>query len=152
MYVYQTDDVALQPATCQAFTHCAATDCHHRPQHRSRLAADLSHLRQLLHQEKQACAAALDGAGLPPGTGAASREQLLETLRCAVAARERERTRNAELVHRLQSLHAEQVDVLDLQQRYAVLQEAHYQQVLPVSLFNSCLMQFFCDCLHLKGL
>ncbi|WIA17494.1 hypothetical protein OEZ85_014332 [Tetradesmus obliquus] len=39
-----------------------------------------------------------------------------------------ERTRNAELVHRLQQLHAEQVDVIELQKQYAELQEAHYQQ------------------------
>eukprot|EP00775_Hariotina_reticulata_P003143 gene3143-3420_t len=40
----------------------------------------------------------------------------------------KERARNAELVHRLQQLHSEHVDVLALQRQYSELQDAHYQQ------------------------
>lgn len=78
----------------------------------SKLSADLQHLRQLLHEEKEAAAAALGGAGssaAQPALANASREQLLHQLDVAAAAHARERTRNAELVHRLQQLHAEQV-------------------------------------------
>ncbi len=41
----------------------------------------------------------------------------------------RERRRNAELVHRLQQLHGEQVDTVELKKRYQQLQEAHMEQV-----------------------
>uniref|UniRef100_A0A383WD17 C2 domain-containing protein n=1 Tax=Tetradesmus obliquus TaxID=3088 RepID=A0A383WD17_TETOB len=97
----------------------------------SKLSADLQHLRQLLHEEREAAAAALGGAGssaAQPALANANREQLLHQLDVAAAAHARERTRNAELVHRLQQLHAEQVDVIELQKQYAELQEAHYQQ------------------------
>ena len=40
-----------------------------------------------------------------------------------------ERRRNAELVQRLQQLHAQQLDVMELQRRYSDLQEAHMTQV-----------------------
>ncbi len=96
----------------------------------SRLTADLQHLRQLLHEEKEAAAAALDSSGLPATLAAtASREELLKQLGVAAAGNAKERARNAELVHRLQQLHAEQIDVLELQKNYVELQEAHYQQV-----------------------
>jgi uncharacterized protein YpiB (UPF0302 family) len=78
--------------------------------HYSKLTADLQHLRQLLHEEKEAAAAALAGSSAAkPGLANASREELLHQLHVAAAAHAKERARNAELVHRLQQLHAEQV-------------------------------------------
>jgi uncharacterized protein YpiB (UPF0302 family) len=76
----------------------------------SKLTADLQHLWQLLHDEKEAAAAALAGSSAAkPSLANASREELLHQLDVAAAAHAKERTRNAELVHRLQQLHAEQV-------------------------------------------
>lgn len=70
---------------------------------------------------------------LLPGTSvtlaAASREQLLQQLSAVLERAAKERARNAELVRRLQQLHAERVDVMELQQQYLELQEAHFQQV-----------------------
>jgi hypothetical protein len=104
----------------------------------STLAADLQHLRQLLHDEKEAAAAArglLDPSqpgALLPGTAipvaSASREQLLAQLARVLEGGAKERARNAELVRRLQQLHSERVDVLDLQRQHFELQEAHFQQ------------------------
>lgn len=100
----------------------------------SRLTADLLHLRQLLHDEKEAAAAVLgSNSTVIPGSNSniatASREQLQHGLSVALAAQAKERARNAELVHRLQQLHSEHVDVLALQRQYLELQDAHYQQV-----------------------
>ena len=53
----------------------------------------------------------------------------VHTLSAAVWVAGKERRRNAELAHRLQQLHAEQVDVLELQKNYKELQEAHLEQV-----------------------
>jgi hypothetical protein len=46
-----------------------------------------------------------------------SREELVERAEAALAAFGRERRRNLELVHRLQQMHAEQVDTLELKRR-----------------------------------
>lgn len=77
----------------------------------SHLAADLQHLRQVLHEEKEAQAAALSSSSSStnPALVNAGRDELLHQLDIVAAARARERARNAELVHRLQQLHAEQV-------------------------------------------
>lgn len=48
-----------------------------------------------------------------------SPEELVERTEAALAAYGRERRRNAELVHRLQQMHAEQVDTLELKRRCA---------------------------------
>lgn len=68
-----------------------------------------------------------NSAGAPPNTLLA----WLYDARCesALAAYGRERRRNAELVHRLQQLHGEQVDAVELKRRYLQLQEAHAEQV-----------------------
>jgi hypothetical protein len=109
----------------------------------SRLTSDLQHLRQLLHDEKEAAAAILSSNGTIPGSSsttiaAASKEQLQHGLSVALAAQAKERARNAELVHRLQQLHSEHVDVLALQRQYAELQDAHYQQVGQHGEMMSC--------------
>lgn len=105
---------------------------------RSNLSADLQHLRQLLHEEKEASASAtnlLDSSQphLLPGTHipleTATREQVLQQLTVALGKHATERARNEELVRRLQQLHAEKVDVMELQRQYVELQEAHFQQV-----------------------
>jgi uncharacterized protein YpiB (UPF0302 family) len=76
----------------------------------SKLTVDLQHLRQLLHDEKEAAAAALAGSSAAkPALANASKEELLHQLDVAAAEHAKERTCNAELVHRLQQLHAEQV-------------------------------------------
>jgi hypothetical protein len=104
----------------------------------STLTQDLDHLRQLLHEEKEAAASArglldasephlLPGSATPAAT--ASREQLLAALSRVAEAGSKERARNAELVHRLQALHAQRVDVVEQQRQYLELQEAHFQQV-----------------------
>lgn len=98
------------------------------------MTADLQHLRQLLHDEKEAAAAVLDGSSIAAlAAKNPSRDELLKQLGIVAAAQAKERARNAELVHRLQQLHAEQIDVLELQKRYAELQEAHYQQVSVIT-------------------
>lgn len=103
----------------------------------SNLAADLQHLRQLLHEEKEAAATAqnlLDSSQphLLPGTNvplaAASREQVLQQLTVLLGKHAKERARNGELVRRLQQLHAEKVEVMELQRQYMELQDAHFQQ------------------------
>lgn len=69
--------------------------------------------RQLLHEEKESSrvpAVLENSANL-------SRDELIERTEAALAAYGRERRRNAELVHRLQQMHAEQVDVLELKKR-----------------------------------
>lgn len=92
----------------------------------------------MLHEEKEASAAAdglLDASQphLLPGTSipleAATREQVLQQLTIVLSKHATERARNGELVRRLQQLHAEKVDVLELQRQYLELQEAHFQQV-----------------------
>lgn len=102
------------------------------------MSADLQHLRQLLHEEKEASATAaslLDSSQphLLPGThislAAATREQVLQQLTVVLGRHATERARNGELVRRLQQLHAEKVDVMELQRQYLELQEAHFQQV-----------------------
>lgn len=102
------------------------------------LSADLQHLRQLLHEEKEASASAvslLDASQphLLPGThiplDTATREQVLQQLTTVLTKHATERARNGELVRRLQQLHAEKVDVMELQQQFLELQEAHFQQV-----------------------
>lgn len=101
------------------------------------LSADLQHLRQLLHEEKEASASAasLDASQphLLPGThipfDTATREQVLQQLTAVLSKHATERARNGELVRRLQQLHAEKVDVMELQQQFLELQEAHFQQV-----------------------
>jgi hypothetical protein len=104
----------------------------------SNLSADLQHLRQLLHEEKEASSAAsslLDTSQphLLPGTHIAletsTREQVLQQLTIVLGKHATERARNGELVRRLQQLHAEKVDVMELQRQYLELQEAHFQQV-----------------------
>eukprot|EP00798_Chlamydomonas_sp_ICE-L_P001244 gene1244-32592_t len=64
-----------------------------------------------------------------------SRDELVDRTEAALAAYARERRRNGELVHRLQQMHEEQVDMLDLQRRgrgtlawYQELQAAHMSQ------------------------
>lgn len=102
------------------------------------LSADLQHLRQLLHEEKEASASAaslLDSSQphLLPGThiplDTASREQVLQQLTVVLSKHAMERACNGELVRRLQQLHAEKVDVMELQQQFLELQEAHFEQV-----------------------
>lgn len=115
----------------------------------SNLSADLQHLRKLLHEEKEASAAAdglLDGSQphLLPGTHipleAATKEQVLQQLTIVLSKHATERARNGELVRRLQQLHAEKVDVLELQRQYLELQEAHFQQVCGLcSVVQHCL-------------
>jgi hypothetical protein len=104
----------------------------------SNLVGDLQHLRQLLHEEKEASASAtslLDSSQphLLPGTHilleSATKEQVLQQLTVVLGKHATERARNGELVRRLQQLHAEKVDVMELQRQYVELQEAHYQQV-----------------------
>jgi hypothetical protein len=99
---------------------------------------DLQHLRQLLHEEKEAAASAaslLDTSQphLLPGTHilleSATKEQVLQQLTMALGKHATERARNGELVRRLQQLHSEKVDVMELQRQYVELQEAHFQQV-----------------------
>jgi hypothetical protein len=106
--------------------------------HYSNLTSDLQHLRQLLHEEKEAAATAnslLDSSQphLLPGTHiplqTATREQVLQQLTIVLGKHATERARNGELVRRLQQLHAEKVDVIELQRQYLELQEAHFQQV-----------------------
>jgi len=80
-------------------------------------------LRQLLHEDKEAQRS-------PPVLEISpnlSREQLVERTETALAAYSRERRRNTELVHRLQQMHSEQVDVLEMKKRYQELQTAHME-------------------------
>eukprot|EP00198_Chlamydomonas_reinhardtii_P007043 XP_001696379.1 predicted protein [Chlamydomonas reinhardtii] len=85
---------------------------------------DNAKLRQLLHEEKEAWRI----PQLLPDAAGLSRDELVERCESAMAAYGRERRRNAELVHRLQQLHAEQVDTLELKKRYQQLQDAHMEQ------------------------
>ncbi|KAG2429296.1 hypothetical protein HXX76_011064 [Chlamydomonas incerta] len=85
---------------------------------------DNAKLRQLLHEEKEAWRI----PQLLPDAASLSRDELVERCESAMAAYGRERRRNAELVHRLQQLHAEQVDTLELKKRYQQLQDAHMEQ------------------------
>ncbi|GBF87530.1 glycine D-amino acid oxidase [Raphidocelis subcapitata] len=68
----------------------------------------------------------LEPSALPPA-------ELLPRALAADAALRRERRRNAELVHRLQQLHGEQIDVISLQRRHAELQEAHVAQAAQLA-------------------
>ena len=70
--------------------------------------------RQLLHEEKDSNRS----PQILENSAALSREELVERTEAAVAAFGRERRRNAELVHRLQQLHGEQVDTLELKRRW----------------------------------
>jgi hypothetical protein len=79
--------------TCTHASHCAVRST---PPHED---------RQLLHEDKDAAAA----AALAARAGSLSREDLVFTAGAAAAALGREQRRNAELVHRLQQMHAEQV-------------------------------------------
>jgi hypothetical protein len=54
---------------------------------------------------------------------------VLQQLTIVLGKHATERAWNGELVWRLQQLHAEKVDVLELQRQYLELQEAHFQQV-----------------------
>lgn len=55
--------------------------------------------------------------------------ELLHRAELMTALYGKERRRNAELVHRLQQLHAERVDMIEIQRKHQDLQEAHLQQV-----------------------
>ena len=46
-----------------------------------------------------------------------SRDELIERTEAGLSAYARERRRNGELVHRLQQMHGEQVDMLELKKR-----------------------------------
>ncbi|KAL0028719.1 hypothetical protein WJX79_002030 [Trebouxia sp. C0005] len=88
------------------------------------LAADLSQLRKLLHQEKTSSKAALSVNGwerLP-------RDEIVTRACQAVAAVAHEKSRNAELVYRLQQTHEEGIEAKQLKSRFAELQEAHVTQ------------------------
>ena len=67
----------------------------------------------MLHEEKDSNRS----PQILENSAALSREELVERTEAAVAAFGRERRRNAELVHRLQQLHGEQVDTLELKRR-----------------------------------
>lgn len=80
----------------------------------------MQHLRRIIREEKDAALASAapdatggqpGGAACPLGADPASllQEELLARARLAAAALARERRRNAELVHRLQQLHGDQV-------------------------------------------
>lgn len=116
------------------------------PRNRTRVLADeAQHLRTIIREEKEASYAAsapgadAGGAGGTPGAsawvsplgpdpGKLPPSELLQRAEATLAALSRERRRNAELVHRLQQLHGERIDVLELQRRYSELQEAHVAQ------------------------
>lgn len=123
--------------------------------HCSNLTSDLQHLRQLLHEEKEAAATAnslLDSSQphLLPGTHipleTATKEQVLQQLTIVLGKHATERARNGELVRRLQQLHAEKVDVIELQRQYLELQEAHFQQV-RLALVSWCLTSVSTGCI-----
>ncbi|DBA84734.1 TPA: hypothetical protein ACH3X1_005983 [Trebouxia sp. C0004] len=88
------------------------------------LAADLGQLRKLLHEEKSSSKAALSVKGwerLP-------RDEIVTRACQAVAAVAHEKSRNAELVYRLQQTHDEGIEAKQLKRRFAELQEAHVTQ------------------------
>ncbi|KAG1661151.1 hypothetical protein FOA52_002526 [Chlamydomonas sp. UWO 241] len=86
-----------------------------------KLSADCEQLRQIVHEEKEA-------RRLPQvleNSAGLSKEEVVERAEAALSAYGRERRRNAELVHRLQQMHGEQVDTLELKKRFHELQTAH---------------------------
>ena len=66
-----------------------------------------------------------------------SPEELVERTEAALAAYGRERRRNAELVHRLQQMHAEQVDTLELKRRCAGGCRLHVTYMLETRVHRS---------------
>jgi len=93
------------------------------------LTADNTQLRQYVHEEKEANRI----PAILENSANLTREELIERTEAALAAYGRERRRNAELVHRLQQMHAEQVDTLELKRRYQELQMAHMSQAKLVN-------------------
>ncbi|KAG2496621.1 hypothetical protein HYH03_005442 [Edaphochlamys debaryana] len=85
---------------------------------------DNEQLRTLLHEEKEAWRV----PQLLGDAGTLTREELVERCEACMAAYGRERRRNTELVHRLQQLHAEQMETMELKKRHQALQEAHMEQ------------------------
>jgi len=130
---------------------------HHNNQNTRGLSDEAQHLRQIIREDKEASYAATRTAdpaaataspaannldysnynsvssavwSSPLGASPATlpHDELLRRAEATLAALKKERRRNAELVHRLQQLHTEQVDVIELQRRYTDLQEAHVAQ------------------------
>lgn len=71
---------------------------------------------------------------------------MLQQLTIVLGKHATERARNGELVRRLQQLHAEKVDVIELQRQYLELQEAHFQQV-RLALVSRCLTSVSTGCI-----